>query len=192
MALEGKLVRLREERLEDQPHLVALRNDLATQAWSQALPPDYTLPMYRGRFEARKFSFRRTDGRFIIEVKEGNHFAGYIAYTGLRPRWEATIGLIVDKAWWGKGVSDEAQELLLRFLFVELGLRVVRLWTQSGNAHALAAAQRQGFRLSVRQREAVIFHGRTYDNLGCDLLRHEYFALHPELTDKLPTYQGEA
>jgi len=35
MALEGKFVILREEREKDLPFLVALRNDLETQAWSK-------------------------------------------------------------------------------------------------------------------------------------------------------------
>ena len=43
MALAGKLTILREEQPEDMQFLVDLRNDLDTQAWSQTLPPDYTV-----------------------------------------------------------------------------------------------------------------------------------------------------
>jgi hypothetical protein len=35
-------------------------------------------------------------------------------------------------------------------------------------------------------REAIFKDGRLYDNLIIDLLREEYFALHPELADTLP------
>ena len=69
MALEGKLTILREERPEDLPFLVELRNDLETQAWSQTLPPDYTLGMYAKRLESREFSYERDDGRFRVDTR---------------------------------------------------------------------------------------------------------------------------
>jgi len=117
MAIEGPNITLREERAEDLPLLVALRNDLETQAWGLALPPDFTLEMYRKRFQAREFSYARTDGRFIMVHKGSGEAIGYISYTGLVPRWEVTIGIMLSRAYWGQGLAFEAQELLLQFLF---------------------------------------------------------------------------
>jgi RimJ/RimL family protein N-acetyltransferase len=186
MPLEGDLVILREERPEDMKFLVVLRNDLDTQAWSRTLPPDYTESMYMKRFEGREFSFDPKEGRFIIVSKENGEFAGTISYTGLRPRWSATIGIMIEKRFWGSGFANDAQEVLLRFLFIELGLRVVRLYTHSGNPRAVRLAERAGFKVSVRERQAIFKNGELYDNLMMDLLREEYFAVHPELTDNLP------
>jgi RimJ/RimL family protein N-acetyltransferase len=166
--------------------LVVLRNDLDTQAWSRTLPPDYTESMYMKRFEGREFSFDPKEGRFIIVSKENGEFAGTISYTGLRPRWSATIGIMIEKRFWGSGFANDAQEVLLRFLFIELGLRVVRLYTHSGNPRAVRLAERAGFKVSVRERQAIFKNGELYDNLMMDLLREEYFAVHPELTDNLP------
>lgn len=191
MPLEGQTIRLREEREEDLPLLVALRNDLETQAWSHTLPPDYTLHMYRQRYEGREFSYKRSDGRFIIEHKPDDQAAGYMSYTGMESRWEATIGIMLTQDYWGAGVAYEAQELLLNFLFAELGLRVVRLWTHSGNPRAVRLAQRSGFQIAMRQREAIFKNGELYDNLMMDLLRSEYYALHPDLTDRLPEPGGK-
>src|SRR5574340_886371 len=100
MALEGDVVILREERPEDLPKLVALRNDLETQAWSKTLPPDYTESMYRKRYEERQFSFERDDGRFIIIHKESGQFAGTTSYSDLRSRLSATVGIMVAKEFW--------------------------------------------------------------------------------------------
>jgi RimJ/RimL family protein N-acetyltransferase len=186
MPLEGRLVILREQRAEDQRFLVDLRNDMETQAWSKALPPDYTEEMYQKRFQAREFSYDRDEGRFTIVHKESGELAGYIGYSDLEPRFSATIGIVIAKPFWGTGVAFDAQEVLLRFLFLELGVRVARLWTHSGNAHAVRLAERSGFRISGRVREAVFKGGKLYDNLIVDLLREEYFALHPDLTDNLP------
>ena len=123
MALEGELVILREERSEDMQPLVDLRNDLETQAWSKTLPPDYTVSMYLKRFEGREFSFDRKDGRFIIESKNKHEFAGTISYTGLQPRWSTFIGIMLAKKFWGGGFAFDAQEVMLKFLFEELGLQ---------------------------------------------------------------------
>ena len=187
MALEGELVLLREERPEDMKYLVALRNDLDTQAWSKTLPPDYTESMYLKRFEERKFSFDRDDGRFIIVSKQDQGFAGMIGYTWLNPRWASAIGIMVSKKFWGSGYAYDAQEVLLKFMFQELGLQVIRLFTHSGNPAAVGLAQKSGFQISLRQREAIFKNGALYDNLSMDLLREEYFARHPELEDHLPS-----
>jgi RimJ/RimL family protein N-acetyltransferase len=187
MALEGDLVRLREERREDMPFLVDLRNDLETQGWGKTLPPDYTLPMYLKAFEEREFSFDRKDGRFIIEHKQSGQVAGMIRYYGLEPRHAVTFGLAVGKPFWGTGVAFDAQEVLLDFFFTELGVRVVRLWTHSGNPHAVHLAERSGFSISIRRRQATFKNGQLFDTLMMDLLREEYFARHPELQDSLPT-----
>jgi RimJ/RimL family protein N-acetyltransferase len=186
MPLEGTIIRLREERLQDMPLLVELRNDLETQAWSKTLPPDYTEEMYLKRFNEREFSFDRNEGRFIIEIKETGEFAGIIMYSWLNPRWSAVLGIMVAKKYWGKNIALDAQNVMLKFVFHELGVRVARLFTHSGNQAAIKLAQKSGFQIAAQQREAIFKNGAVYDNVIMDLLREEYYALHPELTDGLP------
>ena len=186
MALEGQFVRFREEREEDLQFLIDLRNDLDTQGFTKTLPTDYTLPMYLKRFQEREFSFDRDDGRFVIEHKEDGEVVGHISYYGLEPRHSVVVGIAITKKFWGSGLAYDAQEVLLKFLFEELGLRAVRLWTNSGNPKAVKLAERSGFEISVRQRESVFRLGKVYDNLVMDLLRDEYYISHPELTDNLP------
>lgn len=186
MPLEGNRVILREEQRDDLGFLQALRNDLDTQAWSKTLPPDYTDVMLAKRFEAREFSYDPELGRFIIVHKETGERVGSISYTDLERRFAATVGVTVTKKHWGSGLALDAQEVLLRFLFVELGLRVVRLWTHSGNPRAIELAKKSGFQVSGRVRESVYKGGRLLDSIIADLLREEYFARHPELEDGLP------
>ena len=187
MPLEGEKIILREEKLEDLPHQVRLRNELATQAWSKTLPPDYTYEMYEQRYRERKFSFDRNDGRFIIISKENEDYIGHISYSDYEERFSATIGIVVDTKFWGTGLAYDAQETLLKFLFLELGVKVVRLWTQSGNKGAMQLAKRSGFQISATMRQNVYIHNEINDTLVVDLLREEYFARHPELVDNLPS-----
>ena len=121
MALEGNQTILREERLEDQPFLVQLRNDLETQAWSKSLPPDYTLGMYAKRLEGREFSYDRREGRFIIIEKKSGDLVGSVVYSSLQSRWSATLGIIVAKPYWGGGYAIDALEVKKGDHILELG-----------------------------------------------------------------------
>jgi RimJ/RimL family protein N-acetyltransferase len=185
VALEGELVRLREVQESDLPMFVRLRNDFATQAWSRTLPPDYTIEMMRRRYWDRDFSYKRDHGFFVIETKDGGEAAGMISYSDVIDRFEATWGLAVEQRFWGSGVAADASDTLLRFLFEELGVRVVRLHTHTGNARAVAAFRKLGFRDAIRVPEGIFKGGRFADNLEMDLLREEWFELHPDRTDGL-------
>jgi len=186
MPLEGQKVRLREVRESDLPLLVALRNDLETQGWSQTLPTDYTLNVYKKQYEEETFSFKRNRARFIIETLDTGEAAGNISYYSYNPRYGVTIGIAIAKEFWSAGLAFDAMEVLLQFLFEELGVRVVRLWTTGSNEKAIALAQRSGFKVDAKLREAIIRRGRLTDNVTMDLLREEYYGLHPELEDHLP------
>jgi len=185
MPLEGKLVILREQHRDDTPFLMSLQNDMQTQAWSKSLPPDYTDVMYFKRYESREFSYDPAEARFVILHKETGEPVGQIIYSSLERRWSVTLGIITAARFWGSGLALDAQEVMLKFLFCELGVRVVRLFTHSGIPRAVRLAEKSGFRVSGRLRQAIFKYGRLHDNLILDLLREEYFALHPDLSDPL-------
>lgn len=186
MPLEGTLVRLREERAEDVPLLTELRNDLETQAWSKTLPPDFTEPMLRKRFESREFSYDPLEGRFIVERTDTGEAIGYVGYSHLERRLGVSIGVMLKQDAWGQGFAEEANDLLLRFLFHELGLRVVWLWTHSGNPRAIRLAEKVGFRVAARFRDAIFKDGHLLENVAMDQTRDEFYARHPDLIDRLP------
>ena len=87
---------------------------------------------------------------------------------------------------WGQGFAEEANDLLLRFLFHELGLRVVWLWTHSGNPRAIRLAEKVGFRVAARFRDAIFKDGHLLENVAMDQTRDEFYARHPDLIDRLP------
>jgi RimJ/RimL family protein N-acetyltransferase len=186
MALEGRLVTLREERREDQRLFAALRNDPETQGWNVALPPTYTPEMHVKRFEAMEFSYEHDSARFSIVERASEKVAGFVSYSNVNPRLSATIGIMIAKPFWGRGVALDAQEVLLQFLFHELGLRVVHLWTHSGNPRAIALAEKSGFCTTGRLREAMYKNGLLIDTVVMSLLREAYYGRHKDLSDLLP------
>jgi len=183
--LTGELVSLRELRSEDYPLLASLRNDLDTQGWGRTLPPDYTIGMYEQRFDSRPYEYRRTWAIFVIELRSTGEAVGFCNYTDLEDRHSATIGISVSKEHWGRGVATEANELLLRFLFHELGLQVVRLWTQNRHPRTILSAEKHGFSVAARFRQSSFLGGEVCDTVVMDLLREEWYAAHPELKDSL-------
>ena len=171
-------------RRSDYELMVDLRNDLVTQAWSRTLPPDFTFEMIAKRYDEKEFSVRRDDATFIVEELESGRAVGYCGYSGLVDRQSAVIGVAFIEEVHGKGYAGEVNELLLRLLFHEMGLQAVGLWTHSGNPRAVASAERSGFQVSVRFREAIFKDGHHYDNLYMDMTRHEYYETRP-LQDRL-------
>ena len=131
----------------------------------------------------------RTDGHFVIERRDTGAAIGTISYSGLNPRWDASYGVALSRDAWGAGLAHDAQETLLRFLFLDLGLQVVRLWTHAANPRMVRLAERSGFQISLRQRESCYKDGVLCDTLMMDLLRAEYLE-HRGLVDVLPPLEG--
>lgn len=171
--MEGKLVRLRPYRETDYGYLASLKNNMYTQGWNQRLPPHYTAERIKKRIEERTSA--PNSAALAIETLDGT-LIGDIVYNEGLPRFDATFGIVIGREHWGKGLGEEAQELLLEFLFLERGLQVVRLWTQTGFPWAQKAAEKLGFRVGIRFRENTIIDGRVRDSLYMDMLREEYFA----------------
>ncbi|MHA2297277.1 MAG: GNAT family N-acetyltransferase [Candidatus Hodarchaeales archaeon] len=189
MTLEGKSIILREQRESDLQHFIEMKNTLETQGWSKTLPPDHTIPMFEKSFRKRELDLDPKEGKFVIEEKITSDIVGIITYTDLERRFSTTIGIITFQKYWGKGYALDAQEVLLKFLFHELGVRVVRLWTHSGNVGMVKLAQKSGFIIAGRLRENIYKNGQLFDNLLMDLLREEYYERHPELKDSLPSLE---
>lgn len=171
--LQGKLVRLRPVGEQDYEYFAGLKNNMFTQAWNQRLPPNFTADKMRKRFQ--EANDKPNSAILAIEKLDGT-LIGNINYHEDLQRFDATFGLVIGKEHWGKGLGEEAQELLIEFLFVERGVQVVRLWTQTGFPWAQKAADKLGFKVMVRFRENTIIDGKMCETLYMDMLREEYFA----------------
>lgn len=170
--LEGKLVRLRPVGEQDYEYFAGLKNNLHTQAWNQRLPPNFTPEKMKKRFQ--EANDKPNSAILAIEKLDGT-LVGNINYNEGTPRFDATFGIAMGEEHWGQGLGEEAQELLLEFLFIERGLQIVRLWTQGGFPWAVKAAEKLGFKVMVRFRENTIIDGKIVDTIYMDLLREEYF-----------------
>lgn len=170
--LEGKQVRLRPVTEKDYEYFAGLKNNLFTQAWNQRLPLNFTPEKMQKRFEEAN---AKPNAAILAIEKHDGTLVGNINYHEGTARFDATFGIAMGKEHWGKGLGEEAQELILEFLFIERGVQVIRLWTQGGFPWAVKAAEKLGFKVMVRFRENTIIDGKAVDTIYMDLLREEYF-----------------
>jgi RimJ/RimL family protein N-acetyltransferase len=88
---------------------------------------------------------------------------------------EAFVGLgIGERDFWGKGYGTDAMRLLLRYAFLELGLRRVTLNVFEYNQRAIRSYEKAGFRLEGRQRQYIQREGHRWDLLYMGILREEW------------------
>jgi RimJ/RimL family protein N-acetyltransferase len=165
-------VTLRAPTDDDAEFLANLGNNLRTQGWNQRLPPMRTPERVKERI---KEMVKKPNSAYLMIDTENDGSVGYITYEEERLRHGATLGLILDEDYWGKGYAHIAMEILLEFLFEERGLQVVWAWSQSGNARAIGAAEKMGFKVSARVREGAIMYGELHDIVEIDMLREEYY-----------------
>ena len=165
-------VTLRPPTDDDCQFLADLGINMRTQGWNQRLPPTRTAERVS---EKIKEGLKKPYHAMLMIDTEKDGTVGYITYDEEKPGLGATLGLITAEDHWGKGYAQIATEIVLEFLFEERGLQVIWAWSQSGNVRAVGAAEKMGFKVSVRVREGTIMYGKLHDTLCLDMLREEYY-----------------
>jgi diamine N-acetyltransferase len=84
----------------------------------------------------------------------------------------------------GQGIGTEATRLTLDWAFNVLSLRNVLLEVYPWNAGAIRAYEKAGFKVIGRRREALLHHGRRWDEIYMDAVASEFTG--SVLGDRLP------
>jgi diamine N-acetyltransferase len=74
----------------------------------------------------------------------------------------------------GTGLGTEATRLTLDWAFNVLSLRNVLLTVNPWNAGAIRAYEKAGFKLVGRRRDALVAHGRRWDEIYMDAVADEF------------------
>ncbi len=187
--IEGRLVRLRDLRIED--FAVYRRWNQPGQRWQDFDGPYYptptseeverTISALKTRIEADDWPTPRT--RLVIAERSSDLMLGIVSryWISQETHWAAVGIVIYDPANWGQGIGYEALGLWTDYLFrqepdwVRLDLR-----TWSGNQGMIHLAAKLGYVEEARFRKARIVEGQYYDGLGFGILREEWDARFPE------------
>ena len=127
----------------------------------------------------------RSDARYTFAVRknEGSGQLGhYIGGCGINKLdWKnsvATLGIMLQRNYLGKGYGTEAMQLLLRFVFEEMNINKAALQVFSFNQRAIRSYEKCGFVQEGCLRSAIFRMGAYHDDICMGLLRSEWQATH--------------
>jgi len=116
---------------------------------------------------------------FAIVCKEDGRMIGTCGFTRLDPvNHSAEIGYVLSPAYWGRGIANEAVEIILRFAFCNLGVHRVEARYMPGNAASRRVMEKKGMVFEGVERDAIYVKGAYQDVGKCAILRSEYLASH--------------
>ena len=96
----------------------------------------------------------------VFEIYCKDTFIGYTSLSSIREKSECEFTIfILDKNYWGKGVSGEATVLTLSYAFDELEMSKVTLDTSEFHQRAIKFYEKAGFRRArLISKDRTIFH----------------------------------
>ena len=145
--IEGKLIRIREKRVEDIPEEYAWRVDeeLSRLDATRPLTMSYDDFLKYSKEEMQFPNFRSK--RLAVETNEGVHIGNVMYYDLNMRNAETELGIMIgNKEYWGKGYGTDIVKTLLKHLFEDLKLERVYLHTLAWNYRAQSSFSKSGFR----------------------------------------------
>ena len=144
---QGKLVVLREKRLED------ARNDYAWRVDEELSRLDATVPI-RMPFEDFLRFYREEivnpspwSRRFAFDTLDGKHIGNVMYYDIDLVKNQAELGIMVgDKGYWSQGYGGDAVNTLAEYVFTQTPLQFLYLHTLDWNHRARRSFAKSGFR----------------------------------------------
>jgi len=183
MNITGKLTQLRDMKHDD---LEAVEHWMhPSHEWHKTNGPYYPptpaeeIPGMIEKFAERidKAEYPTPRHRLMIADLHTDEIMGMVTryWISEETNWTATGIVVWNPEHWGKGIGYDAFGLWCDYLFknepkfVRLDLR-----TWSGNFGMMRLAEKLGFTLEARFRDARIVNGEYYDGLGYGILRSEW------------------
>lgn len=188
LTLEGRLIRLRDIRLADMPRWE--RFGEPGNAWLKFDAPWEEKPTAEAIAATRakltdvieRQAFQEPRSQLVIADRETDAYIGHVSrYFKSKPTEWAAVGIgIHDDAFWGQGRGTEAMGLWCDYLFASFPTwRRLTIETWSGNIGMMRVAEKLGFALEARYREARPWDGGIYDAVAYGILRVEWAARYP-------------
>jgi RimJ/RimL family protein N-acetyltransferase len=173
--IEGKLVRLRPQDIEDLDRVYGWINDrevtrhlnvrypasrLAEEAWIRSNTE--TAPSYH-------------NVRFAIDTLDGVHIGGINFHFVVPESRKGHLGIMIgDKRYWSQGYGTDAMRTLVRFGFEQMNLNRIELTVDAPNERAVRCYRKAGFTVEGRLRESRYARGSYDDQFIMAILREEW------------------
>ncbi len=173
--LAGEKVRLRSLEREDLPKIWQWSNDEEVMYYWGMPGFSISLAEIEHRFSRTLDARDATRKWFIIETLDKKPIGRMMYFNLDRRHHHAEIAIqIGEKEYWGQGYGTEATMLFLDYLFNELGLHRVYLYTQDYNPRAYRSYEKCGFVKEGVVRHRYFVNGQYHDGFLMGILRHEF------------------
>ena len=147
MYIKGKRIILRSKKIND------VKNDFDWRTNEELSRLDATIPINHSFEEFHRYSQQEIDFpslssvRLAIDTLGGEHIGNIMYYDIDLRKYEAELGIMLGKEFWGKGYGLEALELLINHIFSKTSLNRIYLHTLDWNIRAQRSFKRAGFEL---------------------------------------------
>jgi len=122
-------------------------------------------------------NFKHPRREVVIADKNTNELLGTVSWywQSKETNWLSCGLVIYNNNYWGKGIGFDALKLWSTYLF-NIMPEIVRLdmRTWSGHSGMMRLAEKLGYKLEARFRNARIVNGQFYDSIGYGVLRSEW------------------
>ncbi len=178
LLLRGRLVVLREKRLEDVEADYAWRVDPELAALDATTPLRLSLKEYERYFRDELEYPSPWSVRLAVDTLDGEHIGNVMYYDVDERKRQAELGIMIGlREYWDRGYGTDVVFTVLRHIFVDTGIERVYLHTLEWNDRAQKAFKKTGF-------SAVKKVSRDgYNFILMEALRSEWLAEHAAETE---------
>lgn len=172
---EGRLVRLREHRMEEVETLKRWMNnqEIARQLRGGGMHP-FSLEQER-EWVQNNAGVREKEGHFAVETLDGRLIGGCSYHAMDLRNQHCYVGWFLgDAVMRGKGYGSDMIRTLLKICFTELNMRKVSLMVFEHNAQAIRLYERLGFVREGAHRKEVFSMDQWWDQYKYGMFREEW------------------
>ncbi len=146
LRLQGRLVVLREKRIEDVEADFAWRVDSELASLDATTPLRLSLKEYKRYFRDELEYPSPWSVRLAVETLDGEHIGNVMYYDVDERKRQAELGIMIGiREYWDRGYGTDVVATILRHIFVETGIERVYLHTLEWNERAQTAFKNTGF-----------------------------------------------
>lgn len=162
---------MRPIEARDLPFITEHRNDFST--WMNL---SHATPVWPHRQESWLDSLGDDQMYFIANMLNGGNRIGFLRLTDID--WQnstALVGLDIFNEFRGKGHAKAVFNMLLKYIFDNLGLRKLTLYVNASNEAAINVYASAGFREEGTLIHHLYRNGVYYDYIIMSLFRKDYY-----------------
>lgn len=164
----GEKVCLRAYKEEDIKVATSLVNDKELKKFLVTNIPFPTSPWEEESWVKSQNGNKNGEYNFAIEDRETGKYIGGCGIQNVN--WltrVATVGIMIgDKDFWGKGYGTDAMKVLTKFIFEDMNIRKIKLYTFSFNTRAIKCYEKCGFKVEGVFRDEIFKDGKYYDEIA--------------------------